>query len=702
MAQFINMHRVELATGVAPVVSLNQVYYGDAQANRAGAIVTLNGQPFALEGQCAGTAILSDGSTVPLTGEVSGNEAYVNLPAACYAVEGPIQIFVRLTNGDVVTTLISFVGTVRLTETETYIDPGDVLPSYAELLQALKDAAASIPGNFSELIAAKVDKPTTNPDGQAGQVLRSLGDGGTEWASVGQPTDAQTAAAVAAFLTAHPEYTTTVEDGSLTYKKLALGTLGFVIPEMYGAKGDGVTDDTAAINAALAANRVVFLLPHTYHTTEPIYVPSYTSLIGLDREKSRIYNTGLGYMKNAVLCGIFGGDSADHGIKATNAIAFTKTGPYTFTSARAFQPDDIIHFRVDDADDGISQMLSTSTYITTVDGNTYTTFDPIPDNAELHAYSDITVEYDGLHAYVAFGTRVENLTIEHLPTGSGMYCLFLCGARQIVKNVRTIGNTGIATNLSVHNTWEDVECISYGDNLDCAEYVYYTDYRRVAVRKSSIDASTMHVQLAFGRGHDVRVERFTSNRANGLALSYAKDIVFEDCNLALTEISQTGAGRNVLFRRCNLYSDEALSLREADYEDCYIQHPNPGVGLGHFAGVVSDDTGIGIVAKSVIHKPGYKEQIFRRIVALSTYTVPKFDNSIWVRVTGSALTISNGTASFTADHEITVIITPGGLVRVAFDGGAFAAPGWSASADLTISGTLGYIEQESLVGYVPA
>ena len=695
-------YNVDITQPLLPVPLNPMLVTQDALANRIGVRLFEGNTPYSPGGSCAGFAVRRDGATVPIAGTINGNEMYIDLPAAAYALDGPINVGIKNVDGDTETTVFLGMGTVIRGETGTAIDPGTIIPSVAQLLQELRDAAAAIPGNFTELMAAKVDKPTTNPDGQAGQVLRSLGDGGTEWASVGQPTDAQTAAAVAAFLTAHPEYTTTVEDGSLTYKKLALGTLGFVIPEMYGAKGDGVTDDTAAINAALANNRVVFLLPHTYRTTEPIYVPSYTSLIGLDREKSRIYNTGLGYMKNAVLCGIFGGDSADHGIKATNAIAFTKTGPYTFTSARAFQPDDIVHFRVDDADEGISQMLSTSTYITTVDGNTYTTFDPIPDNAELHAYSDITVEYDGLRAYVAFGTRVENLTIEHLPTGSGMYCLFLCGARQIVKNVRTIGNTGIASNLSVHNTWEDVECISYGDNLDCAEYVYYTDYRRVAVRKSSIDASTMHVQLAFGRGHDVRVERFSSNRANGLALSYVKDIVFEDCDLALTEIAQTGAGRNVLFRRCNLYSDEALSLREADYEDCYIQHPNPGVGLGHFSGVVSDDTGIGIVAKSVIHKPGYKDQIFRRIVALSTYTVPKFDNSIWVRVTGSALTISDGTATLTADHEITIIITPGGLVRVAFDGGAFAAPGWSASADLTISGTLGYIEQESLAGYVPA
>lgn len=49
----------------------------------------------------------------------------------------------------------------------------------------------------------------------------------------------------------HPEATTTVQDESLTYKKLVTGTLGYVTPEMFGAVGDGVTDDTQFIQNAV-------------------------------------------------------------------------------------------------------------------------------------------------------------------------------------------------------------------------------------------------------------------------------------------------------------------------------------------------------------------------------------------------------------------------------------------------------------------
>lgn len=62
--------------------------------------------------------------------------------------------------------------------------------------------------------------------------------------------------AVNNWLTAHPEATTTVQDGSLTEQKfsdaLKLKTIkDYVTPEMFGARGDNTTDDSAAIQSAI-------------------------------------------------------------------------------------------------------------------------------------------------------------------------------------------------------------------------------------------------------------------------------------------------------------------------------------------------------------------------------------------------------------------------------------------------------------------
>lgn len=59
--------------------------------------------------------------------------------------------------------------------------------------------------------------------GVDGQILRTNGDGTTEWVNVGTPTEEQINDAVADWLDDHPEATTTVQDGAITKQKFADG-----------------------------------------------------------------------------------------------------------------------------------------------------------------------------------------------------------------------------------------------------------------------------------------------------------------------------------------------------------------------------------------------------------------------------------------------------------------------------------------------
>ena len=137
MAQYKNMYNVELWKGPA-AVSLNSMFLGDKNANRLGANVFDDGEAVALGGSCTGKAIRSDGSTVALSGTISGNQAYIDLPAACYAIPGPIQIYVIWGNSSTITTLVAGFGHVQVTETGTVIDPGTVVPDLSELLTMLE------------------------------------------------------------------------------------------------------------------------------------------------------------------------------------------------------------------------------------------------------------------------------------------------------------------------------------------------------------------------------------------------------------------------------------------------------------------------------------------------------------------------------------------------------------------------------------
>lgn len=81
------------------------VFSQDSGANKIGVKVTNNGIPVTLTGTVNGYVIKPDGTTIEITGDKSGNEAWVVLSSSAYSVVGSISVFVKLINGTEVTTL---------------------------------------------------------------------------------------------------------------------------------------------------------------------------------------------------------------------------------------------------------------------------------------------------------------------------------------------------------------------------------------------------------------------------------------------------------------------------------------------------------------------------------------------------------------------------------------------------------------------
>lgn len=115
-------------------------------------------------------------------------------------------------------------------------------------------------------------------------------DGNVEWVEQGMPTDEQTSNAINNWLNAHPEATTTVLDESLTESKftndLKLHTLkDYITPEMFGAKGDGSTDDTSALQRAIdksvETKKDIVLKNKTYLTTQPLQIQEKITMRGI-------------------------------------------------------------------------------------------------------------------------------------------------------------------------------------------------------------------------------------------------------------------------------------------------------------------------------------------------------------------------------------------------------------------------------------
>lgn len=115
---------------------------GDAGGNRFGFRCLRNGEPVSLSGSTViGHFIRANGTTVEIDGgAVTGDTAYVTLPAACYAVEGNFTLAIKLSGGGVTGTIRMVDGTVVNTTNGTVIDPGTVIPSLADYLAAVDDA----------------------------------------------------------------------------------------------------------------------------------------------------------------------------------------------------------------------------------------------------------------------------------------------------------------------------------------------------------------------------------------------------------------------------------------------------------------------------------------------------------------------------------------------------------------------------------
>ena len=77
------------------------------------------------------------------------------------------------------------------------------------------------------------------------------------------------------WLDEHPEATTTVQDGSLTMEKLTAELRkqlenAYVTPDMFGAVGDGIADDTEAFRTMFETRERAFIKSGTYKITQPL------------------------------------------------------------------------------------------------------------------------------------------------------------------------------------------------------------------------------------------------------------------------------------------------------------------------------------------------------------------------------------------------------------------------------------------------
>ena len=129
------------------------VFSQDNQGNLIGVNIFDGGSPATLSGTVTAYAIRADGATVPVNGVLNGNSCYAILNSACYEIEGILSIVIKLESGGSTTTLCAVVAYVYRSITDSAVDPSSIIPSVQDLIEAIDEAVASIPPDYSGLIA---------------------------------------------------------------------------------------------------------------------------------------------------------------------------------------------------------------------------------------------------------------------------------------------------------------------------------------------------------------------------------------------------------------------------------------------------------------------------------------------------------------------------------------------------------------------
>lgn len=262
---------VDLAAPSRQRIGAAQFFLGDNNSHVFTALVADTDAPEAelREGTVAGTALRADGVTVALPGEkgaetvpvtfpngvtAQATPCSVTLPQAAFAVPGSLLISIKLTEGTTATTVLAMTGTVVRTETDTAVDPGEVIPDIAAIQAAAAEAtaaaedaaeaaedatAAAADARAAASSAVRYDTAQSLTDAQQAQARGNIGiDGAVNFAEQGS-TQSVTAYGVTATRTGNR----VTLNGTTTYN----GALRF---RMGGSLTSWTGTPTAAQNAA--------------------------------------------------------------------------------------------------------------------------------------------------------------------------------------------------------------------------------------------------------------------------------------------------------------------------------------------------------------------------------------------------------------------------------------------------------------------
>lgn len=396
--------------------------------------------------------------------------------------------------------------------------------------------------NMSELINGKVNLPKDDPVGKVGDYLISLGNGETKWESLPESIQQIIIEAVQEWFETHPDY---LPDGAVTEPKIDPDFLPkikneYVTPQMYGAKGDGETDDTEAIQNALNSGKPVYIPEGVYITSDSLLIPNNTDVFG-DGKNSIIRNTATAGSKRSVIAiGDVGqaNDPTSPNVleKRQGTISESRYGltmAVTDISALELEVGSLILL----TNGNMSQKNPENQYVVKVKSisDIYITFDRYLGNyfmeGEVYVQNLDNLKYtDALG--IARNVTVHDLSVEQEKDyGSGYYCIAMAGFECIFRNIHAHGSNLIGSNFTAFCVFDNIHGEFDGGFSDTPEYFIESTYRNCKGIRYGRRLNVIGLTITNGFGGTIENCDIDFGNAGKIGASYHKGPIIKNNKL---------------------------------------------------------------------------------------------------------------------------------------------------------------------------
>lgn len=383
--------------------------------------------------------------------------------------------------------------------------------------------------------------------------------------------------AVEDWLDAHPEATTTVPDKSLTINKMVTGTLGYVTPEMYGAVGDGTSDDTSAFSQACNSGKPVVLTEGKTYKIDTVTVISPLIIIGnfatVSTTSSDSVKSTITIRENAKTVVI--GDvnfTTTLGVDTTGAHGEAILNRSLRTCIASYGVDklSVINCTFENFDNGIIGITQSSdTVYASVPESLF-----VKDTKITNCLMGISRHYKNV---VIDGCRIQVDTNAQ----SGEHCVYLLSdvlSNAYITNTTLItdgSSAGACVNIRPRNGEAGANLVDGAYRIDGCTMIGDGYVHVHGGGKCYVTSCTLKT-----------VNYNTTARIRQFACPSSDDSVIDVSGCSVNLELQDGLTERVIYRGCDIYSGMVFNTRFALYKAYNCQFDNIGINVAEGAEIV--------------------------------------------------------------------------------------------------------------------